>query len=56
LLRKALQYTVDGKPAVMPVWQFEEELRKDPRWQYTNQARSGVFDGIYQVKLDMGLI
>ncbi len=56
LLRKALQYTVDGKPAVMPVWQFEEELRKDPRWQYTNQARSGVFDAIYQVKLDMGLI
>lgn len=56
LLRKALQYTVNGKPEVMPLWQFERELRKDARWQYTNQARESVYNAIYQVKTDMGLM
>ena len=56
VLRKALQYTQDGKPAVMPVWMFEQELRKDPRWQYTNNARESVYNAIYQVGTDMGVI
>lgn len=56
LLRKALQYTQDGKPAVMPVWMFEQELRQDPRWQYTNNARESVYNAIYQVGTDMGVI
>ena len=56
MLRKALQYTQDGKPAIMPLWQFENDLRLDPRWQYTNNARKSVYDAIYQVKTDMGLM
>ncbi len=56
LLRKALQYTVDGKPEIMPLWQFEQELRKDARWQYTNQARESVYNAVYQVQTDMGLM
>jgi hypothetical protein len=56
LLRKALQYTQDGKPAVMPVWMFEQELRQDSRWQYTNNARESVYNAIYQVGTDMGVI
>jgi hypothetical protein len=28
----------DGKPMQMPLYQFEEEIRKDPRWQYTDNA------------------
>lgn len=56
LLRKALQFTQDGKPAVMPVWMFEQELRKDPRWQYTNNARESVYNAIYQIKTDMGVL
>lgn len=56
MLRKALQYTKDGKPAVMPVWMFEEELRKDPRWQYTNNAREAVYNAIYSVGTDFGVL
>ena len=56
MLRKALQYTLDGKPAVMPLWQWEQELRKDSRWQYTDQARESTYNAIYQVKTDMGLM
>lgn len=56
LLRKALQYTENGKPAVMPLWMFEQELRKDVRWQYTNNARESVYNAIYQVGTDMGVI
>lgn len=41
-LRKALQYTVDGKPAVMPVWMFEKELRSSPEWAFTNNARNTI--------------
>lgn len=56
VLKKALQYTVDGKPAIMPNWMFEQELRKEPEWQFTNNARDSVYNAIYQVKYDMGLI
>lgn len=56
ILRKALQYTQDGKPAVMPVWMFEEELRKDPRWQYTDNARESVYNAIYSVGTDFGVL
>lgn len=56
LLRKALQFTQNGKPAVMPVWMFEEELRKDPRWQYTNNARESVYNAIYQIGTEWGVL
>ena len=56
VLRKALQYTQDGKPAVMPVWMFEQELRQDPRWQYTNNARESVYNAIYQIGTDFGVL
>lgn len=33
----------DGKPpALMPIWQFENQLRKDPRWLQTNNARQSL--------------
>lgn len=28
----------DGKPVQLPLYQFEQEVRKDPRWQKTNNA------------------
>lgn len=56
VLKKALQYTVNGKPAIMPNWMFEQELRKEPEWQFTNNARDSVYNAVYQVKYDMGLI
>lgn len=32
----------DGKPSAMSFWDFEKELRKDERWQYTKQAHNEV--------------
>lgn len=34
--------TADGKQAVMPLWEFENQLRKDPRWLQTNNARQSM--------------
>lgn len=31
-----------GKAESKPLWQFEEELRKDPRWLKTNNARESI--------------
>jgi len=55
-LRRALQYIgPDGKPAVKPIWQFETELRQDPRWEKTDNARK-VGDAIsMKVLRDLGL-
>jgi hypothetical protein len=56
ILRKALQYTQNGQPSIMPLWQFEQDLRKDPRWQYTNNARESVFNAVYQTGYDLGVL
>lgn len=54
-LRQALQYTVDGKPAVKPLWQFEKELRSSPEWEYTNNARDTIDSLSMKVLRDWGL-
>lgn len=39
-IRKTLQATDEtGKIAAKPLWQFERDLKKDPRWLQTNNAR-----------------
>lgn len=39
VLKSALQRVdANGKPVQMPLYQFEREIRKDPRWEYTNNA------------------
>lgn len=30
----------NGKPAVVPLYEFERKVRQDPRWQYTDNAYS----------------
>lgn len=32
----------DGKPAAKSLWQFERDIRKDPRWNSTNNARDSA--------------
>lgn len=54
--RRALQYVgADGKPAVKPIWQFENELRQDPRWEKTNNARATVDSLSLKVLRDFGV-
>ena len=41
IMKRAAQYVgPDGKPSQLPLYQFEEEVRRDPRWQYTDNAYS----------------
>lgn len=55
-LRRAAQYVdASGKPALMPIWQFEKELRTDPRWEYTNNARDTIDSLSLKVLRDWGL-
>ena len=55
-LRRALQYTgPDGKPSVMPIWKFEQDLKNDPRWEYTDNARNTIDSMSLKVLRDWGL-
>jgi hypothetical protein len=49
LLRSAIQGDKE-----MPIYDFQRALRKDPRWQYTNNARETVSNGLTQVLKDFG--
>lgn len=39
----------------MPLWQFENELRDDPLWKKTNNAREGMMTVARQVAKDFGI-
>jgi plasmid stabilization system protein ParE len=56
-IRRALTgRDADGKPAAQELWRFEETLRKDPRWNRTNNARESLMGSGYGVLQDMGLV
>jgi hypothetical protein len=38
----------------MSIYEYQRSLRKDPRWQYTNQAREEVSDAALRVLRDFG--
>jgi LysM repeat protein len=55
-LRKALQNVdKDGKPILMPIWQFEKNLRSTTEWEYTNNARDTMDALSLKVLRDWGL-
>lgn len=43
-----------GAPTVMPLWQFERELKKDSRWRYTKNAQDELLGTGMQVLKDLG--
>lgn len=51
VLRQAI-----GTDKEMSIYEWERFLRKDPRWQYTNQARSDVSNAIRTTFQDFGLM
>lgn len=56
LLKRALQGQDDkGNPSYMPVWKFEEELKQDKRWQYTDNAWEEVGSQAYEVMRLFGM-
>jgi len=45
IMKRAAQYVgPDGKPGQLPLYEFEREIRKDPRWQYTDNAYSSYMN------------
>ena len=55
-LRSALQGVgADGKPAIVPIYEFEKKVRKDPRWQYTNNAQADYSRAAYDILNMFGL-
>lgn len=50
-LRSAI--TADSE---MPLYDFERQLRKDNRWQYTNQAKEEVANATRQILQDFGFM
>ncbi len=54
-IRSALSFTLpDGKVGTKSIYDFEKELRQDPRWQYTNNAKKTVADSTLRVLQDFG--
>lgn len=60
-IQKALQYRtpakgkVPGAPAQMPLWQFEAQLKADPRWNATQNAQDDIMAAGRKVLSDWGL-
>jgi len=46
----------EGKPMTTPLWKFEQELRQDPRWNYTNNAQEDLMGTARQILKNFGLV
>jgi hypothetical protein len=46
----------EGKPMTTPLWQFEQELRQDPRWNYTNNAQEDLMGTARDILRNFGLV
>lgn len=56
-IRSAMAFTLpDGKIGTKSIYNFEKELRKDDRWQYTNKAREQAASVATTVLRDFGFI
>jgi hypothetical protein len=55
-IKKALQYKNPStlKNQTKPLWQFENELRSDPRWKKTKNAQDSLMQVGHQVLADFG--
>ena len=56
-IRSAMAFTLpDGKVGTKSIYDFEKELRQDPRWQYTNNARQQASSVATTVLKDFGFM
>lgn len=55
LVKSALQYTQDGKPSAMPMYDFENNVRKDPQWLSTDNAQDAFMSNAHQVLVNFGM-
>lgn len=57
LIQRALTRLDDktGKPKPMAVWELQDQVRNDPRWMQTNNARDSIMAVGHKLLSDMGL-
>ena len=56
LLKSALQNVDDkGNPAPVPLWKFERQIKKDPRWASTDNAWDEIGSQAFEVMKMFGL-
>jgi hypothetical protein len=56
LLRRALAGKDEkGNPVAMPLWQFDQALKQDPRYDKTAGAKTEAFTVLHQVGRDLGM-
>jgi len=61
-IQKALLHRLPGKggkpgqPEAMALWQFEQQLKADPRWNGTQNAQDSIMAAGRKVLTDMGMI
>ena len=53
-LNDATLQSAIGPDKEMPLYEFRKALKKDNRWQYTNNARKEVSDNVLRVLKDFG--
>jgi hypothetical protein len=56
-VRKALQGSIDPGSKVRestPLWQFEDQVRQDPRWAFTQNAKDTMSTALVKVGQDFG--
>jgi len=46
----------DGTPKQKPLWEFQQQLRQDPRWRYTKNAQDSMMSASRKVLQDFGLL
>lgn len=44
-----------AKGQAMPLWEFEKQVRSDPLWRRTNNARESIFTVAHQIAKDFGM-
>lgn len=54
MIKSALQHTQDGQPTAMPMYDFEKQVRQDPRWLSTNNAQDSFMSNAHQVLVNFG--
>ena len=55
-IKKALQGTptAQGVRVALPLWQYEQQVRSDPRWQFTNNSKDTVSQALVALGADFG--
>lgn len=54
MIKSALQHTQDGQPTAMPMYDFEKQVRQDPRWLSTDNAQDSFMSNAHQVLVNFG--